>query len=128
MAESEATNVGSVKEGDDKVIAALSHALLIFLPVIAPLVIWVVYKDKSKYVKAQSMQALVYQLVGCILLFVWFMFATVLTVILIGLLLYPVGLVLMAAFAVYGLYAAYKCYEGEDFKYAVIGDFVAKKC
>src|SRR5512139_2065695 len=49
---------------DERVMAALSHAsaLLPMMGVIAPIVIWVTQKEKSKYVAFQSLQALAYQL------------------------------------------------------------------
>jgi uncharacterized Tic20 family protein len=45
---------------DDKVVAALAHALG---PLIA-IIIWATQKDKSPFVAFQSLQALVYQLTG----------------------------------------------------------------
>ncbi len=120
--------VGSAanRQGDDNVIAALAHALVIFVPILAPLVIWLVYKDKSRYVKYQSFQALAYQVVGSIVVFALWMMAIILSFFVIGIILFPVAFILMAVFVVYGLFAAYKCYEGEDFKYAVIGDWASK--
>jgi uncharacterized Tic20 family protein len=50
---------------DERVMAALSHgsALLPMLGIIAPIIIWVTQKEKSKYVAFQSLQALAYQLI-----------------------------------------------------------------
>jgi uncharacterized membrane protein len=114
------------KASDDNIIAALSHALLIILPILAPLGIWLMYKDKSKYVKFQSFQAMIYQLAGSVVLFILSFIAIILSFIVIGILLFPVIFILMLAFAVYGIYGAYKCYQGEDFKYKVIGDLAEK--
>ena len=49
---------------DERVMAALSHigVLLPMMGVIAPIIIWVTQKDKSKYVAFQALQALVFQL------------------------------------------------------------------
>ena len=49
---------------DERVVAALSHvsALLPMMGVIAPIVIWVTQREKSRYVAFQALQALVYQL------------------------------------------------------------------
>jgi uncharacterized protein len=57
---------------DERVIAALAHisVLLPMMGVIAPLVIWVTQKDKSRYVAFQSLQSLVYQLV---MIAAWFL-------------------------------------------------------
>jgi uncharacterized Tic20 family protein len=49
---------------DERVMAALANvsAILPFMGVIAPIIIWVTQKDKSQFVAFQSLQALVYQL------------------------------------------------------------------
>lgn len=66
------TNIdSSIPTQDERVMAALAHAsaLLPLMGVIAPIVIWVSQKEKSKYVAFQALQALAYQL-GMIL--AWF--------------------------------------------------------
>ena len=45
---------------DDKIVAALAHALGPFIAII----VWATQKDKSPFVAFQSLQALVYQLTG----------------------------------------------------------------
>ena len=57
------TPVASLSQ-DERIMAALSHAtaLLPFMGVIAPIVIWVTQKDKSQYVAFQALQAMAYQL------------------------------------------------------------------
>ena len=56
---------------DERVMAALAQisVLVPFLGVIAPIVIWVTQKDKSRYVAFQSLQAVAFQLT---LVFAWF--------------------------------------------------------
>ncbi|MBU0762597.1 MAG: DUF4870 domain-containing protein [Candidatus Altiarchaeota archaeon] len=122
------TETVSTKASDDNVMAALAHALALVAPVIAPLIIWIIYKDKSRYVKNQSMQALIFQLAGfvvigaCFMIFFVFAFATMG----LGSLCFPVLFIPMLGVLGYSLYAALKCYKGEDFKYPVIADFVGK--
>lgn len=115
-----------VSGSDDNLVAAISHALIIFFPVIAPLLIWAVYKDKSRYVKFQSMQALVYQLIAWVIFIGLWIVGILLSVVVIGILLLPLALLQIAAMSIYGLFAAYKTYMGEDFRYAVVADFVEK--
>ncbi|MBD3388719.1 MAG: DUF4870 domain-containing protein [Candidatus Altiarchaeales archaeon] len=113
---------------DDNIIAALAHGLVIVLPVIAPFIIWLVYKDRSRYIRFQSMQALVYQaLVNIAFVVLWFI-AVILSFVLIGLIIIPVILVVYFAAVVYGLYGAYKTFQGEDFRYPYVGDMVEKNC
>lgn len=49
---------------DERVMAALSHAaaLVPMMGIIAPIVIWVTQKEKSRHVAFQSLQAIAYQL------------------------------------------------------------------
>jgi hypothetical protein len=49
---------------DDRIMAALAHAsaILPFMGIIAPIIIWATQKDKSRYVAFQALQALVWQL------------------------------------------------------------------
>ncbi len=115
--------------GDDNVLAALSHALILVFPIIAPLLIWILYKDKSPYVKDQSMQALAYQLVATALSFLGVIMMTVLSVVsfgILGILFFPIFFIFALAILAYGLFGAYKAYNGEQFKYVLIGDLVPK--
>ena len=56
---------------NDKIMAALAHisALLPFMGVIAPIIIWATQRDKSEYVAFQALQAVVYQL---LMILAWF--------------------------------------------------------
>ena len=56
---------------NDKIMAALAHisAVLPFVGIIAPIIIWATQKDKSEYVAFQSLQAVAYQLV---MILAWF--------------------------------------------------------
>ncbi|MEI8132808.1 MAG: DUF4870 domain-containing protein [Leptolinea sp.] len=58
-------NIVNGPEQDECVMAGLSHmaALLPLIGVVAPVVIWVTQKDKSKYVSFQALQAVAYQFV-----------------------------------------------------------------
>lgn len=118
--------------------AALAHAstLLGFATgglagVAAALLIWLVYREKSKYVAFQAMQALVFQMawMGATVAVAVAMALSILTICLI-----PLGLVLLLAvvglpFAglLYGLYAAYETYYGADFLYWKVGEFVQRQ-
>jgi len=112
---------------DDQLMAALAHAGIL-ITVIVALIIWLTQKDKSKYVEFQAKQALVYQLaVSVVLAVLWVM------IMIIGFLTMGIGFILaiplmllgLAAVA-YGLYAAWETYQGKDFRYAIIGEMLAK--
>ena len=133
---------------DERVMAGLSHvsALLPLMGIIAPIVIWVTQKEKSKYVAFQSLQALAYQLV---MVLAWFIgmgcymlsfFGTFISIpfasssgnsqsvsplfglaFLIPFLVF--GLIFLGGFAfmIYGFIGAVLAFQGKPFRYAVIG-------
>ncbi len=118
--------------------AALAHAstLLGFATgglagVAAALLIWLVYREKSKYAAFQAMQALVFQMavLGVTIAVAAAMVLSMLTICLI-----PLGLVLLLAVVglplaglFYGLYAAYETYYGVDFLYWKVGELVQQQ-
>lgn len=118
--------------------AALAHAsvLLGFLSgglagVPVALVIWLAYKDKSRYVAFHAMQSLVFQL-GLVAVAMVVLLAIVLSAVTICLI--PLALVLVVgiialpfAHLLYGLYAAYETYYGADFRYWKVGDVVQQQ-
>ena len=121
--------------------AMLSHLSILlnlftgFLGPIVALIIYLVYKDRSRYVAYQSLQATIFQLVvwvgiGLVIGALW-LFTVALSVILIGLLCVPFTLlatifllIVPLGSLVYGVYAAIKCSHGEDFRYWLVGDWV----
>lgn len=57
---------------DDKIVSALAHAaaLLPFWGVVVPVLIWVTQREKSDYIRQQSLQAMAWQLLQICLFFV----------------------------------------------------------
>lgn len=121
--------------------AMLSHLsilLNIFTLILGPvlaLIIYLVYKDRSRYVAYQSLQATIFQLIvwvgiGLVIGAMWLVTA-VLSIFLVGLLCIPFSLLatifllfVPLASLVYGVIAAIKCSHGEDFRYWLVGDWV----
>jgi len=101
-----------------------------FLGPVVPLVIYLIYKDRSRYVAYQSLQGLVFQLIwwvggGILTGIVWAITGTLSTV-LVGLLCIPIACAISAmplVALVYGVYAGIQCNQGQDFKYWLIGDW-----
>ncbi|NWF64678.1 MAG: DUF4870 domain-containing protein [Chloroflexi bacterium] len=101
-----------------------------FLGPAVPLAIYLIYKDRSRYVAYQSLQGLVFQLIwwvggGALTGVAWAITGTLSTV-LIGLLCIPVACVISAmplVALVYGVYGGIQCNQGADFKYWLIGDW-----
>ena len=125
---------------DERTWAMLAHLSVLlnlvtgFLGVGAALVIYFIYKDRSRYVAFQAMQAFLFQLVfwagGGLLIGIMWAVVGALSAILIGILLIPVAVVLTLIFLVfplvaliYGVIGAIKTSNGEDFRYWLVGDW-----
>lgn len=125
---------------DERTWAMLAHLSVLlnlvtgFLGVAGALVIYLVYKDRSRYVAYQAMQAFLFQLIfwagGGLLIGVMWAIVGALSAVLIGILLIPFAVVLtlifllMPLFAlVYGVVGAVQASNGEDFRYWLIGDW-----
>lgn len=144
------TQQSSFPTPNDKIMAALAHisAILPFMGVIAPIIIWVTQKDKSEFVAFQALQAVAYQL---LMILAWFIgmgcyMLSFLTIFL-GIPfagsnggrinpafapLFAVGFVTPflifgaifiggAFFIIYGIIAAVQVFRGKDFRYMIIG-------
>jgi uncharacterized Tic20 family protein len=97
---------------------------------VVPLGIYLVYKDRSRYVAYQSLQALIFQLIwwvgGGIVAGIAWTITGVLSTVLIGLLCIPVACIFSAMPLValgYGIYGGIQTNQGQDFKYWLIGDW-----
>lgn len=130
-----------VGPGDERTWGMLSHLSVLlnlvtgFLGPLAALIIYLVYKDRSRFVAYHALQAGLFQLLwwfggGVLIGAVWAVVGA-LSAILVGLVLIPfaVGLTLLLALLpagvlVYGVIAAIRVSEGGDFKYWLVGDWV----
>jgi len=101
-----------------------------FLGTVAALIIYLVFKDRSRYVAYQSMQAFVFQLIafigaGALAALAWTV-SGMLAVVLVGCLCMPIALLISlvpVAALVYGVIGALECNQGRDFKYWLVGDW-----
>ena len=138
---------------DERVMAALAHvsALIPMMGVIAPIVIWVTQKEKSRYVGFQALQALAYQLS---MIAAWFIgmgcymasfFVTFLTIpfasssgssssmdpffglaFIIPFLVFGAIFVGGLFFIVYGVVGAVMAFQGKPFRYIFFGSRVER--
>jgi uncharacterized Tic20 family protein len=131
------TMVEPLSPSDERTWAMIAHLSVlanlvtgVLGPVVA-LVIYLVFKDRSRYVAYQSLQSFVFQLVwwvgGGALTGIAIAISGVLSIVLIGLLCLPfaflLGLIPLASL-VYGVVGAVECSQGQDFRYWLIGDWV----
>jgi uncharacterized Tic20 family protein len=134
---------------DERVLAGLAHgSILLGLftngvgGIVAALVIWLLQREKSAYVAAQAIQALVYQAATFLVTMVAWCCWGVLWVAMflppmladpgayqttpppglwIGIILMVVPIGIWGLTILYGLWGAVRCLSGRDFQYAVVG-------
>jgi len=102
-----------------------------FLGPLVPLIIYMLYKDRSRYVAYQSLQALIFQLIwwvgGGILTGVAWFVTGILSAFVVGILCIPFACVISAMPLIalgYGVYGGIQTSQGQDFKYWLVGDWV----
>ncbi len=122
------TTVSPKDENTWSVLAHLSVFLNLitgFLGPVAALVIWLMYKDRSPRISFHALQSAVYQVAWVVILAVGWSVAGLLTIILVGFLLFPVMIVLTVVPFVHMAYAAYKVNQGVDYRYPWVADLVS---
>ncbi|MBC8486994.1 MAG: DUF4870 domain-containing protein [Bacteroidetes bacterium] len=136
----------SIPSNEEKLISLLSHLSIFFGGLIVPIVLWAIYKEKSKYVRFQSLQTIFFHLS-----YIAFIFVIIIFVVAIGIiagvitqdsmahseppylfiipmfLLY--GVIILSAIAVtaYSTYMGVKAYQGEIKKYLIVGNIIYNK-
>ncbi len=137
----------SSPSSNDKIMAALAHvsAMMPMIGVIAPIVIWATQKDKSEFVAFQAIQAVAYQLLMVFLYFVgmgcymgsfFLMFPAGFltsgssmdsTPLFIFIPFVVFGCILLGGFffIIYGIVAAILTFQGRDFRYVFLGNWLA---
>ncbi len=110
-------------------LAHLASVLSIFtfwlLGPVAAGVIWLVYRDRSKYVSGQALQSTLFQVAALFVnAFVWGT-TVALMPFLVGFCLIPAAMLVSLGLILYPLYGAYACSQGRPFRYFIIGDVVA---
>lgn len=112
-------------------LSILTNLITVALGPVVALGIYLVFKDRSRYVAYHSLQSLIFQLIawvgGWAIAGIAWTISGVLSVVLIGLLLMPfaclLSLVPLAAL-VYGIIGAVQCSQGQDFRYWLVGDWM----
>ena len=106
-----------------------------YLGLIGAFVIYLVYKDRSRYIAYHALQAAIFQLIwwfgGGMLIGMMWAIVGALSAILIGIVLIPFALLFTFLFALlplgavaYGTIGAIQVSQGRDFKYWLVGDWV----
>ena len=102
---------------------------------IAALIIYLAYKDRSRFVAYHALQSMIFQLIwwygGGLLIGAMWAVVGALSALLVGILLIPIALpmtcvlaLLPMGAAIYGIVGAVQTSQGQDFKYWLVGDWV----
>lgn len=127
--------------GDERTWAMLAHLSVLlnlvtgFAGPIAAFVIYLVYRDRSRYVAYHALQSAIFQLIwwygGGLLIGLMWAIVGGLSAILVGVILIPfalVGTLILALLPlgalVYGIAGGIKISQDQDFKYWLVGDWV----
>lgn len=102
-----------------------------FLGPVAAFLIYLVYRDRSRYVAYHSLQSAIFQLIwwvgaGMLVAGMWIL-SSLLTIVLIGLLCIPIACLispLPLVSIIFGVVGAVQTSQGLDFKYWLVGDWV----
>lgn len=111
-------------------LSILANLFTGFLGPIIALIIYFVFRDRSRYVAYQSFQSFLFQLIfwvgaGLLVGITWTLVG-ILSVVIIGICLIPLACLvsLVPVFAIgYGIVGAIKAGQGEDFRYWLVGDW-----
>lgn len=115
---------------DERAWGALAHLSIFvnlvtgFLGPVAALVIWLVYREKSREVSFHALQSMWYQIAWVVILTAGWAITGILTLIIIGFLLMPFMALLTIVPFVHSAYAAYRVGKGHEFRYPVIADMI----
>jgi len=127
--------------GDERTWAMLSHLSVLlnlvtgFAGPIAALIIYMIYKDRSRLVGYHALQSFIFQLIwwygGGMLIGIMWAIVGALSALLVGLVLIPFAILFTLVFAIlpigaviYGVVGAIQTSQGQDFKYWLVGDWV----
>jgi len=127
--------------GDERTWGLLAHLSVLlnlftgFAGPIATFVIYLVYKDRSRFVAYHALQSMIFQLLwwfgGGMLIGLMWAVVGALSALLVGIVLIPFALVATFVLAllplgalIYGVIGGIQVSQGQDFKYWLVGDWV----
>jgi uncharacterized protein len=127
--------------GDERMWGTLAHLSTLLNLVtgfggpIAALIIYLVYRDRSRFVAYHALQSMIFQLIwwygGGVLIGGMWVVVAALSAILIGIVLIPFAVLFTLVFAllplgavIYSIIGAIQVNQGQDFKYWLAGDWV----
>ncbi len=119
--------MGTQEERTVSVLAHLSIFLNLvtgFLGPVAAMIMWLVYRDRSRKVAFQALQSMWYQVAWLVILAAGWAMTGLLMLVLIGFLLVPVMALITLVPFVHGAYAAYRTSRDGEYRYPLIADMI----
>jgi uncharacterized protein len=114
---------------DERTWSIIAHAsvllALVGLMPFGALLVWLLYKDRSRKVRFHALQALWYQIAWIVIFIVYALVTVVLSIVTLGIaaiVLVPLGFVLAIVPLAHGCYAAYRVSQGVEYRYPYIAD------
>src|ERR671919_2937921 len=111
---------------DERTWSVIAHlSVLVALVGLMPfgaLLVWLLYKDRSRKVRFHALQALWYQIAWIVILVAYSLVSAVLSLIIIGIFMFFLLPILALIPLVHGCYAAYQVSQGVEYRYPYIAD------
>ncbi|MCM3568844.1 DUF4870 domain-containing protein [Neobacillus mesonae] len=100
-------------KNDERMLAALMYVLSFFVPILGPLIIWLIKRDESSFIDYHGKEYFNFFISYTVYMFI----SGLLTIILIGFVAMAVLGIMMFVFTII---AAIKAYEGNDYQFPLI--------
>lgn len=137
------------KSAETRLLAALAHGSVVAqgIGILVGIIVYINQREKSRYVAYQGLQAAVYQLINLIITVVLWLAWGVLyglsmiplimqaetnpdaappAIFWVSMILMVIPLVYMVLVGLYGLWGAVRTWQGKDFKYLLLGNWLEK--
>jgi uncharacterized protein len=96
--------------------------LIIGLMPFGALLVWLLYRDRSRKVRFHALQALWYQIAWIVIFVTYALLSTALSLVIIGIFMFFLLPILALIPLIHGCYAAYKVSQGVEYRYPYIAD------
>ena len=111
---------------DERTWSIIAHlsvlVLLVGLMPFGALLVWLLYKDRSRKVRFHALQALWYQIAWIVIFIVYAFLSVILSLVIIGIFMFFLLPILALIPLIHGCYAAYKVSQGVEYRYPYIAD------
>jgi uncharacterized protein len=119
-------SAGTMSVQDERTWSVIAHlSVLLELVGLMPfgaLLVWLLYKDRSRKVRFHALQALWYQIAWIVILVAYTLVSLILSLVIIGIFMFFLLPILALIPLIHGCYAAYQVSQGVEYRYPYIAD------